>query len=140
MGEIKTQSSGSDARARRQWSTAQKLQIIQESEKAGVVKLEVCRRHGLHPSLVTKWRQQHRAGLLNGGGGAGRGGAAAQLLPVRVRPRPAPVLQARGADAALGMTRSGAIEVEFAAGQRLCIRGVVDAGMLRTVLEELARS
>lgn len=135
MGEIKAQNGGSGTRARRQWSAAQKLEIIQESEKAGVVKLEVCRRHGLHPSLVTKWRQQHRAGLLYGGG---RAGAAAQLLPVRVRSRPAP--QARGADAALGTMRSGSIEVEFSAGQRLCIRGVVDGGMLRTVLEELARS
>jgi hypothetical protein len=38
------------------------------------------------------------------------------------------------------LSDAGAIEVRLASGQQVCIRGMVDAGMLRTVLEELSRS
>ncbi len=138
MGGEKTGSDGSDRRARRRWSEAQKLEIIRESERAGVMKLEVCRRHRLHPSLLTKWRQQHQAGLL---GGKRSLGGAARLLPVRVRPTPALSREVRPSNVIVSSneTRWGAIEVEFATGRRLCVRGTVDAGMLRTVLEELSR-
>lgn len=103
------------------------------------MKLEVCRRRGLHPSLLTKWRTQQRAGLMGSKGSLGGG---ARLLPVRVQPTPAPLREVRPSDVPLGSsgTRWGAIEVEFATGRRLCVRGTVDALMLRTVLEELARS
>ncbi|MGH7106118.1 MAG: IS66-like element accessory protein TnpA [Acetobacteraceae bacterium] len=137
MGGVKTGGSGLTRPARRRWSEAQKLEIIRESESAGAIKVEVCRRHGLHPSLLTKWRMQ-RAGLLSSKGSLG---GRARLLPVHVRQTPAS-REARPSDVPLDSsgTRWGAIEVEFATGRRLCVRGTVDAGMLRTVLEELARS
>ncbi|MGH8138654.1 MAG: IS66-like element accessory protein TnpA [Steroidobacteraceae bacterium] len=136
MGGVKARSGGSDRRRRRQWPEAQKLRIVQESQQAGVVALEVCRGHGLHPSLLTKWRAQHREGLL---GSEAEVGAGARLLPVQVHTRATPSREVRAA-AALGAGRSGVIEVEFVTGRRLCIRGAVDAQVLRTVLQELSQS
>jgi hypothetical protein len=65
--------------------------------------------------------------------------AAACLVPVRVmrdtRRSMRPVREPVPA-----VSTAGAIEVQLASGQQVCIRGTVDAGMLRTVLEELSRS
>ncbi|MGH7106598.1 MAG: hypothetical protein ACREFT_08840, partial [Acetobacteraceae bacterium] len=64
---------------------------------------------------------------------------AARLVPVRVQrtgtsPSPA---ERSATQSARG---TGEIEVELGSGRRVCVRGAVDAGMLRTVLEELGRS
>jgi hypothetical protein len=59
-------------------------------------------------------------------------------LPVRVRKtRPS-----RSASRPVGTTIAtvtDVIEVEFSTGRRLTVRGVVDGGLLRTVLQELSR-
>lgn len=47
---------------RRNWSTEEKLQIIEESHKPGMRVAEVARRHGLHPNQLHAWRRQARAG------------------------------------------------------------------------------
>ena len=134
---IKLRRVGSGDRVRRQWSEAQRRQIVQESLRVGTV--AACRRHGLHPSLLTKWRARQRDGRMGASGRAA--GAAVQLLPVEVQRGAGlssrPAFAAVAADTA---SRTGAIEVEFASGRRLCIRGVVDGGMLRSVFEELVRS
>ena len=97
---------------------------------------EVARRHGAHMSMVKRWRAQYLAGEF-GAHSPMSGGA--RLVPIRVTgdgprsSRPAP-------EAAPAVSTAGAIEVQLASGQQVCIRGTVDAGMLRTVLEELSRS
>ncbi|MGH8297024.1 MAG: IS66-like element accessory protein TnpA [Steroidobacteraceae bacterium] len=120
---------------RRQWSEEQRRQIVQESLGSGTV--QVCRRHGLHPSLLTKWRAQQRGGTRGVGRSAG---GTAILLPVSVQRTAGEQRHAPAAAANESGSRTGAIEVELASGGRLCIRGVVDVGMLRTVLEEMSRS
>ncbi|GEM_PF-4521666 len=124
-----------EAGGRRRWSAAQRLQIVRESLRIGTV--QVCRRHRLHPSLLTKWRKRHGNGRTDT---PGQAGAAARLLPIRVQRGAGPSRPVTVAVPTAGASRSGSIEVELTTGQRLSIRGAVEATMLRTVLEELARS
>jgi len=115
---------------------AEKVRVVQELERSGAAVSEVARRHGAHTSMLTRWRAQYRARQLGTDGAAS---AAACLVPVRVmRDTPRPLRTAR--EPALAVSTAGAIEVQLASGQQVCIRGTVDAGMLRTVLEELSRS
>jgi transposase len=122
-------------RRRRKWSTREKVQIVQEALRPGAVLQEVAQHHGLHPSLLTRWRAQHRAAAKK------VIGREARLIPVAVergaRPRNRFVQSVRVSESS---SKLGAIQVEFSSGRRLCIQGVVDAGMLSTVLQELSRS
>lgn len=124
-------------RTRRKWSVAEKVRIVQELERTGGAVKEIARRHGAHASMLTRWRAQYRAGQLGTPGPVSSG---AHLVPVRVR-RDAPTLRSRPIQEQVSaINAAGAIEVQLAGGQRVCIRGTVDAGMLRTVLLELSRS
>jgi transposase len=127
---------GTDRRGRRKWSVAEKVRVVQELERSGAAVSEVARRHGAHTSMLTRWRTQYRAGQL---GTADAASAVACLVPVRVM-RDMPRSSRPAREPAPAVSTAGAIEVQLANGQQVCIRGTVDAGMLRTVLEELSRS
>jgi transposase len=43
-------------REHRRFTAEQKLEILRESEQAGVTVSAVCRRHGLSPSVFYRWR------------------------------------------------------------------------------------
>ena len=122
-------------RTRRKWSVAEKVRIVREVERTGATVSAIARRHGAHTSMLTRWRAQYRAGELGTRGGS----AAARLVPVRVV-RDEPRSSRSDREPASSVNAAGAIEVQLASGQRVCIRGTVDAGMLRTVIEELSRS
>lgn len=122
-------------RRQRRWSDREKAQIVRELQRPGAILQEVARRHGLHPSLLARWRVQHRTmvkkvTLLE-----------ARLLPVRVEPqtrsRPR---SSRVDDIRPSTSSSGIIEIELSAGRRVHIQGLVDAQTLRTLLQELSRS
>jgi transposase len=122
-------------RRRRKWSDREKTQIVQEAQRAGARLQEVARRHGLHPSLLTRWRAQYRTVRKK----AVR--REVRLLPVKVEPRTrAGFHPARADNKRENISASGTIEVEFSAGRRLHIQGIVDTQTLRTLLQELARS
>lgn len=123
-------------RGRRKWTMGEKVRIVQEFERTGAAVTEVAQRHGAHTSMLTRWRRQYRAGQL---GTEGAASAAACLVPVRVM-RDARRSWRPAREPAPAVSATGAIEVQLTSGQQVCIRGRVDAGMLRTVLEELARS
>lgn len=141
MARIKTEggerrSGRAGRRTRRQWPVAEKVRIVREIERTGAAVSEIARRHGAHTSMLTRWRAQYRAGQLGADGLVGGG---VRLVPVRVaRDEPRSLRSAR--EPASPVDAAGAIEVQLASGQRVCIRGTVDAGMLRAVFEELARS
>jgi transposase-like protein len=121
-------------RRRRRWSDREKARIVREVQRPGAILREVAERHGLHVSLLTRWRAQHRAVAKKAST------REARLLPVRVEPhtrpspRSAPVLDIRKS-----ASNSGSIEIEFSAGRRMHIQGMVDAQTLRTLLQELSR-
>jgi transposase len=118
-------------RIRRQWTTADKRRIVREAERPGAVRQLVAQHHGVHVSVLNRWRTELRIGTSGGKKGA----RAARLLPVQV-PKTRP---ARAASRSVAVPAGDIIEVAFPAGQRVTVRGVVDGALLRTVLQELAR-
>ena len=118
-------------RTRRQWTRADKRRIVREAERPGAVRQLVAQHHGVHVSVLNRWRTELRIGA-SGGKKVVR---TARLLPVQVRKtRPA-----RAARRPVAVPADDIIEVAFPAGQRVTVRGVVDGTLLRTVLQELAR-
>jgi transposase-like protein len=118
-------------RIRRQWTAEDKRRIVREAERPDAARREVAQRHGVHLSVLNRWRTE----LRSGASGAKRGARTVRLLPVQVRKSQ----PARAASGSVAVTSGDMIEVAFPAGQRLTVRGVVDGGLLRTVLQELSR-
>jgi transposase len=118
-------------RIRRQWTTQSKRRIVREAERPGAVRQQVAQRHGVHVSVLNRWRTELRIGASGGK----KGVRAVRLLPVQVRKSQ----PARAASRSVSVTEGDMIEVVFPAGQRLKMRGVVDGVQLRTVLQELSR-
>ena len=54
-----TQSRGVDV-ARRRWSEAHKRRVVAESYRSGDTVSEVAQRHGVHSSLLFRWRRRYR--------------------------------------------------------------------------------
>jgi transposase len=121
-------------RRRRRWSAREKAQIVEETRRPGARLQEVAQRHGLHPSLLTRWRAQHRTTKKK------TARRDVRLLSVRVEPRTRPGLQVALADSKRASApTAGAIEVECSAGCRIHIQGIVDPQTLRTVPQELVQ-
>jgi transposase len=121
-------------RRRRRWSDQEKAQIVREVQRPGAILQEVAQRHGLHPSLLTRWRAQHRTVVKKAPL------RQARLLPVRVEPQTRSTPRAsRVDDIRSRASKLGSIEVEFSTGRRVHIQGMVDAQTLRTLLQELSR-
>jgi transposase len=121
-------------RRRRKWSDQEKAQIVREVRRPGAILQEVAQRHGLHPSLLTRWRAQHRTVVKKATA------RRARLLPVQVEPQTRSSLRlARVDDMHPNASKSGSIEIELSAGRRVHIQGMVDAQTLRTLLQELSQ-
>lgn len=121
-------------RRRRRWSEREKTQIVREAQRPGAIPQEVAQRHGLHPSLLTRWRAQHRTAVKKAPL------RQARLLPVRVEPQTRSTPRSsRVDDIRSSAPELGSIEVEFSAGRRVHIQGMVHAQTLRTLLQELSR-
>lgn len=50
----------------RRFTAEQKIEILREADQPGVTVSEVCRRHGLSPSVLYRWRAV-APGRLDGG-------------------------------------------------------------------------
>jgi transposase len=123
-------------RIRRQWTARQKRQIVREAQRRGAVIQEVAQRHGVHASVLNRWRSEQRVAAS----GAKKAVSTARLLPVRVRrARRARAPRQPAAATIATVIQRDAIEVEFSGGRRLYIRGMVQDAMLRTVLKELSQ-
>lgn len=121
-------------RRRRRWSDREKGRIVREVRRPGAILREVAQRHGLHPSLLTRWRAQHRTVVKK------VPPRQARLLPVRVEPQTRSAPRASRVEEIRSRTsKLGSIEVEFSTGRRVHIQGMVHAQTLRTLLQELSR-
>lgn len=132
-GEVR-QSAAPGKRTRRQWTGADKRRIVREAQRPGAVRQEVARHHGVHVSVLDRWCTEQ---LIRG---AKKGGSTARLLPVRVRKARRSRAARRPVGARIAAVSAvDVIEVEFPTGRRLTVRGMVDGGLLRTVLQELSQ-
>jgi len=122
-------------RIRRHWTTEIKRRIVREAEKPGAVKQQVAERHGVHVSVLNRWRTE----LPSRSSGAKKAARRARLVPVRVSKTHTSRASSRPFPATTAVSGTDMMEVAFPAGQRVAIRGVVNCDVLRTVLQELLR-
>jgi transposase len=136
MDGIEVQGEGREAaepskRTRRVWTAEEKRRIVRESQRPGAVRQGIAQRHGVHVSVLNRWRTEQ----LSRAAGAKKTSSRVRLLPVQVGKSPPSRGSSRPIPATIAGTDVGFMEVGFPAGQRLTVRGVVDGGLLRTVLD-----
>ncbi|WP_448030751.1 IS66-like element accessory protein TnpA [Bradyrhizobium liaoningense] len=116
---------------RRRWTSAEKLQIVEETLAPGASVVEVARRHDVHRNLVTAWRRQARTGVL------ACGPEPMQRQDDQVRFAAVSIAAPDRQPLTAPSGSCGAIEIEFAAGARMRITGAVDAATLSAVVAAL---
>ncbi|GAC1675053.1 MAG: hypothetical protein NVS9B2_24890 [Steroidobacteraceae bacterium] len=121
-------------RVRRLWTAEEKRQIVSEAQRPGAVRQEVAQRHCVHVSVLNRWRTEK----LSRASVAKKTVKPVRLLSVQVGESKRSRGSSRAIPATIAGNEVGIMEVGFPAGQRLTVRGVVDGGLLRTVLEELS--
>jgi transposase len=108
---------------RRKWTVEERERIVRASLQKGTTVDAVARMYGVHASQIFEWRKQaHRA--------AAQQTRSASLIPVEV----AESMPAR--DVKQKRSCSVVIETQNA---RITITDCLDTGLIRTVLESLAR-
>ena len=122
-------------RTRRLWTAEEKRRIVRESRRPGAVRQAVAQRHGVHVSVLNRWRteQLSKATVVK------KTGSRVRLLPVQVRRSQPSRAASRPVPATIGVPAIDVIEVALPAGQRVTVRGVVNGELLRAVLQELSR-
>jgi transposase len=123
---------------RQRRSIAEKRNIVEQTMLSGASIAGVARQHGVNANLVHYWRKLYRRGRLGE-----RRTESIHLLPVSMsEPVVSPVAECRtkppSAAAVMPATAAGAIYIEFPK-IHLRIESGADAGLLRVVLESLAR-
>ncbi len=126
---------------RQQYTSAQKVCIVEESMAPGISIAKVAMAHGINANQLHKWRYLYKKGEL----GAMRrqsNGDALELLPVRValdvpmHKKSRPMLAPASAPATQTSARFGHVELELGE-YRLRIHGHVDTDALRSILQAL---
>jgi len=56
--------SGRNGKARRQWSAAEKLKVLEEARAPKTTVAEVLRRHQLEATTFYRWEREAKAGML----------------------------------------------------------------------------
>ena len=118
---------------RRRWSLSDKQQIVAETLKPNASVSLIAQRYGLHPSQLFAWRKAARDGGL-----VEDGIAFAPVIIAPEQPEPAALPPPAEPDEPRPRARrSGTIEITFACGTRICVRGEVSPATLRQVVELL---
>jgi transposase len=101
---------------RRRWSAAEKEQLVAASLEPGASVSRVAREAGIHPGQLYGWRRQFSRP------------AQVSFAPVRIAPEGGPA----------GLAAAGMIEIEFASGTRMRIKGAVDVAALTAAVAAVA--
>jgi len=134
LDSVKTDRLGRRSGPRRKYTVAEKRSMVEETQQPGASVPEVAQRRAVNANLLSVWRRLYRQGLLIEQESA----RLPALLPVDVStPTMLPTRRATAAKAA-DLESSPALEVEFAHGQRLRIRGAVDRLILRELIAALS--
>jgi transposase len=112
------------AGTRRVWSREQKRAILAEVDDPGTTASEVARRHGLHSSLLFRWRRALLAEQQDG-----TVAAPPSFIPLAL---PAPAPATAGVPAG-----SGLIEIELSGGHRVRAAAGADLTLLQGAIAAL---
>ena len=131
---VMTDKLGRRSGPRRQYSIAEKRSMVEETHVAGASVPEVALRHGVNANLLSVWRRLHQEGRLIEGATSKQ----VALLPVKVT-TPTLLPSERAAPRKPAEKSSGVcIEIDFAGGQRLRIRGRIDRTLLKDLIVALS--
>lgn len=121
---------------RRKYTIAEKRRVAEETLQPGASVALVAQRHGINANLVFGWRRMRQQGLL-----VEAAPTDTPLLPVKVTtPTVTPSTRVTSAtETKREQTAAGSIEIEFAGGRILRIRGRVDRTTLIHVIDLLSR-
>ena len=122
---------------RRNYTPAEKVRIVEEAFRPGVIVKDVARRLGIHESLLYRWRRLMRAASPTGG--------LPTFVPVMVTPEPDRVepsaLPSVTSPPVTPTAVAGAVlEVMLPDGARVRLEGAVDPALAAAVLGALATS
>ena len=113
------------ASTRRHWSGAEKQAILAEAADPATTISAVARKHGLHSSLLFRWRRlAEQSKGRRAGSSSSVIGNPPSFIPVAL---PAPLAPAR----------AGVIEIELAGGHRIRAEGPCDPDALRGAIAAL---
>jgi len=111
------------ATRRRSWSRAEKAAILAETLEPSATISTVARKHGMHSSLLFRWRRLAQ-------GGASASSAVTQAPPSFIPlALPSPPVEPP--------SRVGVIAIELAGGHRVRAEGACDPALLRDVIAAL---
>jgi transposase len=110
---------------RRQWPARLKRRIVAETLAPGASVSVVARRHDVNANQLFKWRREMAAEAPPAAT------ESVAMLPVEIVAEPSAARRPERA------RRSGTIEITFAGGARVCVRGEVSAETLQRVIELL---
>ena len=131
---VMTDKLGRRSGPRRQYSIAEKRSMVEQTHVPGASVPEVALRHGVNANLLSVWRRLHQQGRLI------EGAASKQpaLLPVKVTPPTLLPTEHATVPKRAEKSPGVGIEVEFAGGQRLRIRGRLDRALLKDLIVALS--
>lgn len=121
---------------RRKYTISEKRAMVEETKRRGASVADVAHRHGVNANLLFGWRRLYQQGVLVEQAPSGQ----ATLLPVKVSTptlMPSKKAKAPAAKPPLKEPGGGSIEIEFAGGVRLRVRGRVDRSTLARVMSVL---
>lgn len=121
------------ATTRRSWSREQKLAIVAEIDVGGATLSEVARRHGIHASLLFRWRKTLGSVMAAPAIDAGA------MTSMAMRPSFVPIMLPPPRPAATP-ARSCAIEIVLDGGRTVRVGADVDTAALVRIIDALEKS
>jgi transposase len=135
---VSTDTLGRRIAPRQRHTRAQKRAMVAESLAPGTSVALVARRHEVNANQIFAWRRMYRAGMLE----VESSERASQLLPVKIAAAKSASEEGRVRQRRTQPTRErlaqDVIEIEFTGGQRVRVRGAVDAATLAHVIAALS--
>ena len=117
---------------RRNYTPAEKVRIVEEAFRPGVIVKDVARRLGIHESLLYRWRRLMRAAAPTGG--------LPSFVPVTITPEPDRVEPSALPPVTPTAVAGAVLEVMLPDGARVRLEGAVDPALAAAVLTALATS
>ena len=135
---VATDKLGRRSGPRRRYTIAEKRAMVEETQRRGASVPEVAQRHRVNANLLFVWRRLYIQGVLT----EEPTSAKPPLLPVKVSTPtllPSERPKVRVGKIPAQEPGGGSIEIEFAGGVRLRVRGRVDRATLARVMSLLSR-
>jgi transposase len=117
---------------RRKYTIVEKCTMVEETQVHGASVPEVAQRYGVNPNLLSVWRRLYKQGLLKD-----EAPRRTALLPMKVATPTILPTERAPAPKRTEKETPAYLEVDFAGGQRLRIRGSIDRQLLRDLISIL---